>query len=120
MREPSSPPIGSQHASGAFSRCFRQRDVRRSSSNGAARRGERVPRHMRTHVLGDSRAVGHRLDDVLGTTHLDRERLPPREIVLQERPHAVRPRHHANLGLTAVRTALDLDPELALLPEDVF
>src|SRR5271157_1403080 len=40
MREPSSPPIGSQYASGAFSRCFRQRDVRRSSSNGAENNAE--------------------------------------------------------------------------------
>src|SRR5271157_3271083 len=29
------------------------------------RRGERVPQHMWAHVLGDPRAVGHRLDDVL-------------------------------------------------------
>jgi hypothetical protein len=41
-------------------------------------------------------------------------------MVLQERPRAVRHRYHANLGLTAVRTALALDPELALLPEDVL
>ena len=31
------------------------------------RRGKRVSQHMRTHVLGQPRAVGHRLDDVLGT-----------------------------------------------------
>ena len=50
MREPSSPPIGSQHASGAFSRCFRQREVRGSSGKGAAEAklrlsGQRTPSH---------------------------------------------------------------------------
>ena len=40
--------------------------------------------------------------------------------MLQECPHAVRHRHHADLGLLTVRAALALDLELALLPEDVF
>ncbi len=69
-------------------------------------------------VIADE--VGHRLDDVLGAPRLDRERLLQREAVLQECPHAVGRRHHADLGLLAVRTALALDPELALLPEDVL
>ena len=38
----------------------------------------------------------------------------------QECPHAVRHRHHADLGLLTVRAALALEPELALLPEDVL
>jgi len=85
-----------------------------------ARRGERVSHAMRAHVFGEPRAVGHRLDDVLSTPRLDRERLLQREVVLQECPHAVGRRHHADLGLLAVLAALDLDPELALLPEDVL
>ena len=41
------------------------------------RRGERVPQHVRAHVLGDPRAVGHRLDDVLGPPCFDRETPSP-------------------------------------------
>jgi hypothetical protein len=37
-----------------------------------------VSQHMRTHVLGQPRAIGHRLDNVLGTPRLDRERSVPR------------------------------------------
>jgi len=66
-------------------------------------RGECVPQHVRAHVLGDSRSVGHRLDDVLGAPRLDRERLLQREVVLQERPHTAGHRHHADLGLLTVR-----------------
>ena len=77
-------------------------------------------KHVRAHVLGDPRAVGHRLDDVLGPPRLDRERLLQGEVVLQQGPHAVGHRHDADLGLLAVGAALALDPELALLPEDVL
>src|SRR5208282_6326137 len=59
-------------------------------------------------------------DDVLGAPRLDRERLLQREVVLQERPHTAGHRHHADLGPFTVRTALALEPELALLPEDVL
>ena len=79
-----------------------------------------LPQDVRAHVPDDPRAVGHRFDDVLGPPDLDRERLLQGEVVLQERPHAVRHRHHADLGLLAVGAALALDPELALLPEDVL
>jgi len=61
------------------------------------RRGERVPEHVRAHVLGESRSIGHRLDDVLGAPRLDQERLLQREVVLQERPHTAGHRHHADL-----------------------
>ena len=36
------------------------------------------------------------------------------------RPHSAGHRHHADLGLLTVRAALALEPELALLPEDVL
>src|SRR3954454_14486745 len=75
---------------------------------------------MRAHVPGDRRAVGYRPDDVLGPPRLDRERLLQREVVLEERPYAVGHRHHADLGLLAEGSAFALDPELALLPQDVL
>ena len=68
----------------------------------------------------DDVARTDRKEGLPGRTIVELPKLSVREIVLQERPHAVRPRHHANLGLTAVRTALVLDPELALLPDDVL
>ena len=41
-------------------------------------------------------------------------------MVLQACPHAVGHRYHADLGLLAIRAALALEPELALLPDDVL
>src|SRR5271157_2934695 len=69
-------------------------------------------------VIADE--VGHRLDDVLGAPRLDRKRLLQREVVLHKRPYTSGHRHHADLGLLIVRAALALEPELALLPEDVL
>ncbi len=68
----------------------------------------------------DDLARTDRKEGLPGHNIVELPKLSVREMVLQERPHAVRHRHHANLGLTAVRTALALDPELALLPEDVL
>jgi hypothetical protein len=70
-------------------------------------------------VRGDRDDVARtdRKEGLPGHTIVELPKLSVREIVLQERPHAVRHRYHANLGLTALRTALALDPELALLPE---
>ena len=59
-------------------------DRRQADSLLQGRRGERVPQHMRAHILGDPRTIGHRLDDVLGSPRLDRERRLQREVVLQE------------------------------------
>ena len=41
-------------------------------------------------------------------------------MVLQQGPHPAGHRHDADLGLLAVGAALALDPELALLPEDIL
>jgi hypothetical protein len=41
------------------------------------------------------------------------------EVVLQEGPHAGRHQHDADLGPLAVGAGLALDPERALVPEDV-
>jgi hypothetical protein len=79
------------------------------------------PAEMPDVVRGDRDDVARtdRKEGLPGHNIVELPKLSVREMVLQERPHAVRHRHHANLGLTAVRTALALDPELAL-PEDVL
>jgi len=84
--------------------------------------GADEPAEMPDVVRGESDDVARtdRKEGLPGHNILELPKLSVREMVLQERPREVRHRHHANLGLTAVRTALALDPELALLPEDVL
>ena len=73
------------------------------------RRGEHLSQPMRTHVLGDPRAVGHRFDDVLGTSRLDQERLLQREGV----PKSARTRW--DIGTTRTLVCLPWEPPLPLI-----
>jgi len=54
------------------------------------------------------------------TPLIHRERLLRREMVLQQGPHPVGHQHHADLALLVEGAAFALQPQLALLPEDVL
>ena len=66
-----------------------------------------MTKDMVRHVLGQPRAVGHGLDDVLGAPRLDRERLLEREVVLQQRA-----RTRFDIGTTRTLDFLPCEPPL--------
>lgn len=75
---------------------------------------------MRRHVLCDVGTIGHTFDDFLHLPGADEPLIMHREVMLQEGLYPCGHGHNSGLGLFPVRSALAVDSDGLLLPENVL